>query len=186
MSPILLCVTVISVLAASIQGEESAQSHPCVCVESLGTEDVDFYGVTAIRSRGDGSGRLYIAELEGWIWIYQNGTRKFDPLLDLSLSPTVLDYLSLDLYSFAFHPNYTDNGRVYVLYSYVSESNNDTEVIRVSKFTRKEDVSEEEAEENMDEEELEEKTEMMDPESEMILLQIEGPDHALSRNGGEV
>jgi glucose/arabinose dehydrogenase/plastocyanin len=68
----------------------------------------------------DGSGRLFIVDQTGVVRIIEaNGTMITRPFLDVTnemveLSPA---YDERGLLGFAFHPNYTENGKVYAYYS---------------------------------------------------------------------
>ena len=65
---------------------------------------------------GDGSGRLFIIEQPGRIRIYQNGSVKATPFLDIS---SAVDNNSNEqgLLGLAFHPQYASNGFFYVNYT---------------------------------------------------------------------
>ena len=63
---------------------------------------------------GDGSGRLFILELEGLIKVYKDGEILQEPFLDLTdrFSQTG----ERGLLGLAFHPGYSENGRFFVNY----------------------------------------------------------------------
>ena len=65
----------------------------------------------------DGSGRLYIVERVGYIRILeQDGTLLEEPFLDIA-EDVKIDFLEQGLLGLAFHPDYQNNGRFYVLYN---------------------------------------------------------------------
>jgi glucose/arabinose dehydrogenase len=65
----------------------------------------------------DGSGRLYIVERVGHIRILeQDGTLVEEPFLDIA-EDVKIDFLEQGLLGLAFHPDYQNNGRFYVLYN---------------------------------------------------------------------
>jgi glucose/arabinose dehydrogenase len=69
---------------------------------------------------GDGSGRLFVLEQSGRIWILEDGQLSAEPFLDLSdkVSQDVLrGYSERGLLGLAFHPNYAENGYFYVNYT---------------------------------------------------------------------
>ena len=70
---------------------------------------------------GDGSGRLFVVEQSGKIWIIKDGHRRSEPFLDIShlLSPASLsdDPDEEGLLSLAFHPDFATNGKLYVYYT---------------------------------------------------------------------
>ena len=73
-----------------------------------------------VTEPGDGSGRHFVVDQNGYVQIlYLNGTVVDEPFLDVrdrmvNLSPT---YDERGLLSIAFHPNFSENGRVYAYYS---------------------------------------------------------------------
>src|SRR5688500_13498689 len=65
----------------------------------------------------DGSGRLYIVERIGHVRILeQDGTLVEEPFLDIAANVKI-DFLEQGLLGLAFHPDYQNNGRFYVMYS---------------------------------------------------------------------
>ncbi|NPV67335.1 MAG: glucose dehydrogenase [Anaerolineae bacterium] len=71
-----------------------------------------------VTHAGDGSGRLFVVEQTGRIWIVRDGERLPTPFLDLSASVTPISgYSEQGLLGLAFHPAYADNGRLFVSYT---------------------------------------------------------------------
>jgi glucose/arabinose dehydrogenase len=69
----------------------------------------------AMADPGDGSGRLFIASQDGRVHVLQNGALLPQPFLDLS--PQAADpFEEQGFLGLAFHPNYRQNGYVYVHY----------------------------------------------------------------------
>jgi len=69
---------------------------------------------------GDGSGRLFVADQTGLIWILSpGGERLTQPFLDLRSRMVALQtrYDERGLLGLAFHPDYAQNGRFFVYYS---------------------------------------------------------------------
>lgn len=70
---------------------------------------------------GDGSGRLFVVEQGGRIWIIQDGERLETPFLDLTalVSPDAnqFGYTERGLLGLAFHPDYAENGIFFVNYT---------------------------------------------------------------------
>ncbi len=68
---------------------------------------------------GDDSGRLFVVEQTGRIWIVgPDGARLETPFLDLSTTVTpVSGYSEQGLLGLAFHPDYAENGRFFVNYT---------------------------------------------------------------------
>lgn len=72
-----------------------------------------------VTNAGDGSGRLFVGEQTGFILIIlPDGDVLFDPFLDISemLSNDVSQggYTERGLLGMAFHPQYRENGRVFI------------------------------------------------------------------------
>lgn len=76
-----------------------------------------------VTHAGDGSGRLFVVEQGGRIWILDaTGTRLAAPFLDIStlVSPAanqLQTYTERGLLGLAFHPNYAENGYFYINYT---------------------------------------------------------------------
>ncbi|MCY4464837.1 MAG: PQQ-dependent sugar dehydrogenase [Chloroflexi bacterium] len=70
---------------------------------------------------GDGTGRLFVLEQSGKIWILQDGARKTVPFLDVSalISRIALTqrYSEQGLLGLAFHPDYASNGVFFINYT---------------------------------------------------------------------
>ena len=113
-----------SPLAATFENNESRTSLsplPGFTAE-IGLELVgkDFTSPMMITSPEDGTGRLFVVDQIGLVKIIDaNGTIAEEPFLDLQDSLVDLDptYDERGLLSIAFHPNYRNNGKVYVFYS---------------------------------------------------------------------
>jgi glucose/arabinose dehydrogenase len=81
----------------------------------------DFDSPLDLVNAGDGSGRLFVVEQGGLVWIiYPDGEVSFEPFLDVSalIPPSVFSgaYTEQGLLSIAFHPDYETNGRVFISY----------------------------------------------------------------------
>jgi glucose/arabinose dehydrogenase/plastocyanin len=74
---------------------------------------------THLTHAGDGSGRLFIVDQSGPIWIVKDGTLLPTPFLDLTSEIAVLNpnYDERGVLGLAFHPDYGTNGRFFVRYS---------------------------------------------------------------------
>lgn len=73
----------------------------------------------------DGSGRLFVVEQTGMVWIVDaDGNQSDDPFLDVSaqLPPAVFrgGYSEQGLLGLAFHPDYEENGQFYLSYTDVN------------------------------------------------------------------
>lgn len=94
---------------------------------SLKLVQAGFNRPTDIKSANDN--RLFVSEIGGKIKIIKNDTLLSLPFLDISAK--VQDTAWAGIHSFAFHPNYLQNGRVYVLY--IRKPDN---VVQLSQFSK--------------------------------------------------
>jgi glucose/arabinose dehydrogenase len=78
-----------------------------------------FASPVALVDPGDSSGRLFVADQTGLIWILQGGRRLDPPFLDLRSRLVELNdlYDERGLLGLAFHPDFARSGRFYVYYS---------------------------------------------------------------------
>jgi hypothetical protein len=67
-----------------------------------------FQPATGLGHAGDGSGRLFLAERDGRVFIIDDGVVLPEPFLDLSASPIIGPGLH-GLFGFAFHTDYADS-----------------------------------------------------------------------------
>ncbi len=74
-----------------------------------------------VTHAGDDSGRLFLLEQSGKIWIVNNGRKSAQPFLDVSglISPAALtnNYTEQGLLGLAFHPDYANNGVFFINYT---------------------------------------------------------------------
>ncbi len=112
-----------------------------------------------VTHAGDGSGRLFVVEQAGRIWVIRNGSvRLNDPFLDIS--DRVLSGSERGLLSVAFAPNFAQTGHFYVNYT---DQQGDTRVARYQ-VTSNPDVA--------------------DPNSEQVILAVDQP--YSNHNGGQL
>jgi glucose/arabinose dehydrogenase/plastocyanin len=110
-----------SMLAAQLQ-ENATRTTVSDATTAIGLELVaeNFTSPLAITAPDDGTGRLFVVDQIGVVWaVDANGTTLPEPFLDLrdnlvELRPT---YDERGLLSVAFHPNFSENGKVYAFYS---------------------------------------------------------------------
>ncbi|MFI5304665.1 MAG: PQQ-dependent sugar dehydrogenase [Nitrospiria bacterium] len=69
----------------------------------------------------DHSGRLYVAEQKGMVWIIENGKKKITPFLDIRKN--IISGGEKGLLGIAFHPKYIENRRFFVNYTILSSAN---------------------------------------------------------------
>lgn len=74
-----------------------------------------------VTHAGDGSGRLFVVEQGGVIWVLENGQRLDTPFLDVTdrVSPEARSssYTERGLLGLAFHPDYAENGVFFINYT---------------------------------------------------------------------
>jgi glucose/arabinose dehydrogenase len=63
----------------------------------------------------DANGRMYVWERAGRVWIVENGVKSQTPLIDIS--DEVGDWKDHGLLGFALHPNFLQNGFIYLFYA---------------------------------------------------------------------
>jgi len=115
----------------------------------------------------DGDNRLFAASQNGRIWTFENRSDVKESVQFLDIRQRVYDWTEIGaneqgLLGLAIHPNYKDNGHLFVYYSKAK-----TKKSIVSRFTRsKEDPN------------------RADPESELVLMEIDQPFQ--NHNGGSI
>lgn len=75
--------------------------------------NTSFVAPLAVRNARDGSGRLFVVEKCGKIWIVENGVKRSTPFLTLAVACNS----EQGLLGLAFHPNFAANGVFYVAYT---------------------------------------------------------------------
>lgn len=123
----------------------------------------------ALGVPGDGSGRLFICQKEGKVWIIQNGKLLAQPFLDVSAEMVKINaaYDERGLLGIAFHPQFKKNRKVYVYYSVPSDAKGSNHKSRLSEFT----VSAGNAN-------------IADANSKRVLMEVEQPES--NHNGGDL
>jgi glucose/arabinose dehydrogenase len=115
-SALLLCIC-LAVAPAGAQ-EPDNESMPQRVGLTLVAEGFD--APVALEEAPDGSGRLFVADQQGMIRIIaDNGSLLDEPFLDVTdrMVPLNTGGDERGLLGFAFHPNFTENGRFFVYYS---------------------------------------------------------------------
>jgi glucose/arabinose dehydrogenase len=75
----------------------------------------------AVTAAGDGSGRLFVAERGGRIWIVRDGQRSEQPFLDIASRVTAGG--EQGLLGLAFHPDFPDDPRFFIYYTTTDRDN---------------------------------------------------------------
>ncbi len=127
-----------------------SESQPqCICVQKIADGCIR---PTVIRSTADGSGRLYVGDILGTIWIVEGTERLPRPLLDL----TYRDEAGFTLLSMQFHPDYEQNGRLFLQYHYMDSDAADATIYQIVSEFRRNDFYHD----------------LIDPESERVILTL--------------
>lgn len=83
--------------------------------ESIAGPWSDPVGLAFEPEQQTSGGRIYIWERAGRVWIVENGVKQFPPLIDIS--EEVGGWRDFGLLAFAFHPNFRQNGHIYLGYT---------------------------------------------------------------------
>lgn len=114
---------------------------------------------TVITHAGDDSGRLFLADAYGLVWIFREGIRNPDPFLDVF---TKVEAGSKGIRGLAFSPNYRQDGEFYV--HYVQKG---ARAALLSRFKVSADDPD-----------------RADPDSEEVLMQVDSLAHFVDFGGG--
>jgi len=128
-----------------------------------------FKSPTVLTNAGDSSNRLFVADLNGKIYVIENGNKVSKPFLDLSDKMVTLNpiYDERGLLGLVFHPDYENNDKFYVHYSAPKQGSGiDHESIIAEYLVSSEDPN------------------IADPNSEKIIMRIDQPES--NHNGGQL
>jgi glucose/arabinose dehydrogenase len=92
-----------------------AAAAPCARAVTTQVIASGFNAPIDIVNAGDGSGRLFVAEQGGRVWILEGTQRRATPFLDVA--NLIAAGAERGLLGVAFHPGYRTNGRLYVDYT---------------------------------------------------------------------
>jgi glucose/arabinose dehydrogenase len=85
-----------------------------------------------VTSANDGTGRLFVVQQDGLIYVIEDGERLETPFLDVSgeISPEAMGqgYSERGLLGLTFHPNYATNGQFFI--NYTEKNSNDSILAR--------------------------------------------------------
>lgn len=116
MGPVILCAIVICSLVSSCLKHD----RPHIKATNLQMIADGFVSPLSVVQPPDGSGRLFVVDQPGKVWIIDSsGTKLSTPFLDLTASivPLSLPYDERGLLSIAFHPDFNNNGKFYAFYT---------------------------------------------------------------------
>ena len=123
----------------------------------------------------DNSGRLFVIDQAGKIWIIQNGSRLATPFLDLTGAMIALNpnYDERGLLGLAFHPQYANNRKFYVYYQLPPRPGGPVPGANWNNLSRIAEFQASAADPNL-----------ADPATERVLLDIDDPQG--NHNGGTI
>ena len=118
----LFLFSLLASLSFVIQGilpaqEAYSQSSSTISISEVVASGLEY--PVFITHAGDGSGRLFVIEQRGRIRVIKQGTLLNTPFLDIT--PQVLFGGERGLLGLAFHPNYEQNGFLYINYTRQSD-----------------------------------------------------------------
>src|SRR4051812_25564574 len=98
----------------------AANSHASVLPAGFSEENIpgpwtEPVGLAFEPEQQTSGGRMYIWERAGRVWIVENGVKTSPPLIDIS--EEVGGWRDFGLLGFAFHPNFRQNGYIYLAYT---------------------------------------------------------------------
>lgn len=135
-------------LAASESAEDSSATldAPSPPAASLGQINLALELVTGgfekplyLTHAGDQTNQVFVVEQAGRIWIVENGTRLADPFMDI-VNLVGSSANEQGLLSVAFHPDYVNNGHVFVNYT---NRDGDTVIARYQRTDNRNQADEE-------------------------------------------
>ena len=140
----------------------TATTEGCLCLEEFAR---NLKNPVVLRSPRDGTGRIFIGQQTGIVHIYyENKTRIAEPFINISVLTTSRQGDERGFLGLTFHPNFTENSKLYIFYSV---ANNNKQYIRVSELRLMQNDSNK-----------------VDRDSEKIVIEVEQPYG--NHNGGEV
>ncbi len=113
---VLLMVSLVSVGGAVAERQPLAHDPDDPPVIVLEPVMRGLFGPVFVTHAGDGSGRLFVVERGGAIRVARNGDRLPEPFLDLH-GVSYTDGDKQGLLGMAFHPDYAENGYVFVAFT---------------------------------------------------------------------
>jgi len=127
-----------------------------------------FKSPTVLTHSGDGTNRLFVADLTGQIYVIDNGDLLSEPFLDISDKMVKLNpiYDERGLLGLVFHPEFENNGRFFVYYSAPKSGEGIDHESIVAEYQVSEELN------------------IADPDSEQIIMRIDQPES--NHNGGQL
>lgn len=123
--PVLAAFAMLASPAAVITAQSELPAQPPASAVDLVPVVTGLVRPLYITDAGDGTGRLFVVEQGGKIWVVEDGQKLETPFLDVTalVSPeatTPAGYTERGLLGLAFHPDYAENGVFFINYTDVS------------------------------------------------------------------
>ena len=144
--------------------DDAATVDGCLCLEPFAEQ---LRNALVFRTPPDGTGRIFVGEQRGVVWIYyKNGTKVPEYFMDISSSVLSTSRVGDErgFLGLAFHPQFATNKRLFVYYSI---NTNTGQKVRISEFKIRPTDGDK-----------------VDYSSEIIIMEIDEP--YANHNGGEV
>jgi glucose/arabinose dehydrogenase len=110
-----LCLGLLALSAGCLPPQQVPQNAKTITLQTIA---VGLGSPVALAAPNDGTGRLFVVEQAGVIWVIEGGQVLETPLLDVrnELAPlTAID--ERGLLGLALHPNFASNGRLFVYFN---------------------------------------------------------------------
>ena len=167
MKPSILLTALALCSAPVLRAEQAKPAQPGgklpgnVAIQLVKVEG-DLVEPVSVAAPNDGTGRVFVIERPGVIQVIKDGKRLRKPFLDLK-DKTISSFLELGMFSMAFHPDFKNNGKVYICYADLWFNG----ASMITEFTVKKN--------NPDQ---------LDPESAKVIMQIDFP--YCNHHGGQI
>lgn len=141
--PVLAAFAMLASPAAVITAQSELPAQPPASAVDLVPVVTGLVRPLYITDAGDGTGRLFVVEQGGKIWVVEDGQKLETPFLDVTalVSPeatTPAGYTERGLLGLAFHPDYAENGVFFINYTDVSGN---TAIVRYEVFADQPNVA---------------------------------------------
>lgn len=115
-APVRSTAAVVPTSAPTATGAAAAPADLAGLTFAVAPTGLEFERPVQVTSAPDGSGRLFVVEQAGLIWVVRDGARSEAPFLDIE-ELVGSQGNEQGLLSVAFHPGYAENGQLFVNYT---------------------------------------------------------------------
>src|SRR5205809_601799 len=110
-----LCTLLTALVWSALQVAGAATLPAGFTEETVSGPWTEAVGLTFEPEQQTAGGRMYVWERGGRVWIVENGVKLSPPLIDIS--EEVGGWRDFGLLGFALHPNFRQNGYIYLAYT---------------------------------------------------------------------